>query len=104
MRLECRELGRPERFDLFQPGAKDRETLWAQSVQSDACVVVNAAVFNEATLPQDTEVTTQTRRTDREGSGNVAGALWLPPQQVDHAPPRRIGERQERVVDVGACH
>jgi hypothetical protein len=49
-------------------------------------------------------VTTQARRTDRECGGNVAGALRLSPQQFDDASPRRIGEREERVVDLGARH
>jgi hypothetical protein len=104
VRLERRELGRPERFDLFKPGAKDREALWPQPVHTDARVMLNTALLDEAAVPQHTEVTTQTGRTNRERRGEVAGTLWFPPQQVNDASPRRISERQERVVEVGTRH
>ena len=69
-----------------------------------ARVMVDTGVLDEAAVPQHAEVTTQTGRTDRECRGDVAGAPWLPPQQVDDASPRRISECQERIVDVGARH
>src|SRR5579864_6236577 len=102
--LERGELGGPERFHFLQPAAKDGETLRPQAVHPDACVVVNPGVLDEAVLPQHPKVTTQARRTDRECGGNVAGALRLSPQQFDDASPRRIGKREERVVDLGARH
>jgi len=104
VRLERGELGRPERFDLLKPSAKNGETLWPQPVHTDARVMVNPAVLDEAAVPQHTEVTTQTGRTYRERRGEVAGALWFPPQQVDDASPRRISESPKGDAEVVRGH
>jgi hypothetical protein len=104
MRLERGQFGRPERLDFFKPVTNDCETLWPQPVQADARILFDPAVFDEAAVPQHTEVTAQTGRTHRERLGKVAGTLWFPPQQVDDTSSRRVSERQQGLIEVGRRH
>src|SRR5262249_17356967 len=96
--------GRPELFDLFEPGAKDREGLWPQPVNADAGVMLDLAGLDEPALPQHTEVATQKRRAHGKRRPDVAGALWPLPHHPDDATPGPISERGQRVVDVNPRH
>src|SRR5262249_33476638 len=100
--LERFELHGPERLDLLEPIAQRGEPLGPEPIDAHTRVVVLRRLDDPA-LAQHAEVAAHGRPARAERIRDVARAPRLAAEQIDHAPARRIGERDECLVEVGHC-
>src|SRR5262249_39353792 len=98
--LECVKLLAPERLDLVEPATELGEWLPLEAVHPHACVVLETFLADEPRLAHHAQVPAHRRARHREGVGDLAGPTRPRTEQIDHAPPRGLGERSERAIDV----
>ena len=105
MLLERAELIAPERLDLGEPRREVAERLGSQPVHAAARVgLLVARLLDEPAHPQHAQVSAHRGWTHPERVGELARAARLPAQQLDDAPPGRIGERRERAIERDFSH
>ena len=98
---ERRELLRPERLDLVEPGLQHEELLGPEPVHPLAGVGGRGRGFDQTAEAQDPEVTAHRGARHSDPVGELAGASRAVAQQLDDAPAGGVGEGGERRVDVG---
>jgi hypothetical protein len=102
--LESVELKAPMRFDLVEPAAQVGERRAAQAIHANARVLCQHAFVHEAALPQHAQVARHRRLVHVERARELSRAQRTLPQQLDHAAPRGIRQRQEGLVDRRLAH
>jgi hypothetical protein len=95
MTLECTELLVPVRLDLVEPRLQGQHRFSPEAKDAQTRIARDALVGDEASLKQDPQVPAHDGG-GRPGSHcELAGPTLAVTEKLDHAPPRRIGERQE---------
>src|SRR3546814_1721519 len=88
MRLEARELVRPQRLGLGEPLLEFRRRAVLQSIDSHARVERRMPVLDQPALLQRAQMPTHRGRREAERARQFAGAARPLAKQLDRAPPR----------------
>jgi hypothetical protein len=100
VRLERIELRAPEALDVVEPAAHCAERLGPQRVHARASVFVRA-FFDEPRFAQDAQVLARRGSQQIQLVCDLAGAAWLPTEELDHRATRGIGQREHRAIELG---
>src|SRR5690606_897338 len=105
MNLESCELRRPVSSDLFQPRLKISEGRGAKTIDTKPPVLPRFILFDQLRLTQYAQMAAYGRRADIERRRKLACAHGPVTQEINHAPPCRVGECCKNVVNrVGPGH
>jgi hypothetical protein len=86
------------RLELIEPRLNLQYRLAAQAEDAQACIAWDALVRNEARLEEDPEVAAHDGRGRTGGPSQLPGAVRAVTQELDDAPPRWVGEREEEPI------
>jgi hypothetical protein len=100
--LESTELLVPMRLELIEPRLDLQYRLATQAEDAQARIARDALVRNEAGVEEDAQVAAHHRRGCTSGRSQLPGAVRPITEDLDDAPPRRVGERVEEPLHVVA--
>ena len=99
--LKASELGAPEPFALLQPAQQVDHGFGPQGIDAHARVELGMALLDQAAGAQRAQVAAHGRRGDVQLARQLAGRPRPLGQQVDDAPPVRVGQGGQGLVEGG---
>src|SRR5262249_40146644 len=103
MRLEGRELARPEPLRLLEPGLERSHGRRGQAVNAHPCVEVRMALLDQPGLAQAAQGSAQGGRAQAGRRGELARAVRREAEKIDDPPTMRVGEDGENAVEGRLC-
>src|SRR5262249_14026918 len=99
MRLEGRELARPEPLRLLEPGLERSHGRRGQAVNAHPCVEVRMALLDQPGLAQAAQVSAHGGPVGARGRGELARGVRPQAEKIDDPPAMRVGEDGENAVE-----
>src|SRR5687767_5681961 len=88
------------RLELIEPRLDLKYRLAAQAEDAQARIARDALVRNEARVEEDPQMAAHDGRGRTGGPSQLPGAVRPVTEELDDAPPRRVGERMEEPLHV----
>src|SRR5690606_18996351 len=104
MRLERRELPRPQRIRLRQPRLELGHRFSSQAIDADPGDELVAVFLVEATQAQRLQMTANGRKGNARRLREIPGPVGPLAEEVDNAPAVRVGECSKRTVEALRTH
>src|SRR5690348_3258839 len=103
MRLEGRELARPEPLRLLEPGLERSHGRRGQAVDAHPCIEVRMALLDQPRLAQAAQMAAHGRRAEARRLGKLAGTVRPQAEKIDDPPAMRVGEHRENAIESRFC-